>query len=180
MKTTRALLVSVFALTALSATAVAKPLVDNTAPIVPLPKAATLADNVVVTPSTTTPAPQAQPQPVQPVAPAQPVVVDPEPPRRQIVQEDVTPPHNYVATVAVSALMGALAGGLIGGAVYYLDHETHPANIAYWAAGGVLVGTGVGVVQIAVQESRASAAVANQAPTDPARTYRLALLRVHF
>jgi hypothetical protein len=179
MKTTRALLISVFALTALSATALAKPLAGgDTAPIVPLPKAAMLADNVVVTPSTTTPAPQAQP--VQPVAPApQPVVVDPEPPRR-IVQADVSPPHNYVGTIAVSALMGGVAGALIGASVYYLDHESHAYNIGYWAAGGVLVGTGVGVVQIAVQESRASAAVANQLPTDPAPTYRIALYRTHF
>ena len=177
MKTTRALLISVFALLALSATAVAKPLAGDTAPIVPLPKAATLADNVVVTPSTTAPAPQAQPVEVQPAP--QPVVVDPEPPRR-VVQADVSPPHNYVATVALSALMGGLAGGLIGGAVYYLDHENHYYNIAYWAAGGVLVGAGVGVVQIAVQESRASAATANNLPTDPAPTYRIALYRAQF
>jgi len=47
------------------------------------------------------------------------------------------------------------------------------------AAGGVLVGTGVGVMQVVVQENRVSNAVA-RLPSDPAPTYRLALLRLKF
>jgi len=75
--------------------------------------------------------------------------------------------------------MGGLAGGLVGGAVYYLGDRNDAINIAYWAAGGVLVGTGVGVMQVVVQENRVSNAVA-RLPSDPAPTYRLALLRLKF
>jgi hypothetical protein len=86
-----------------------------------------------------------------------------------------------MATVFVSALMGGLAGGLIGGAIYYLsDDQTHPVRIAYWAAGGVLVGTGVGIAQIMVQESRVDRATASRLPTDPAPTFRLALFQQRF
>jgi hypothetical protein len=116
------------------------------------------------------PAPAPQPQPV----------VE-EPARRSVIHEDVTPPRNYAATIAISALMGGVAGALIGGAVYYLDHQNHYYNIGYWAAGGVLVGAGVGVVQVMVQEGRASEATAlNRLPSDPAPTYRVALYRAEF
>jgi hypothetical protein len=171
--------------------AIAKPLTQETAAkgsdasetyVVPLPKAATLADNVVVG-GTTQPAPPAQPAPVvvqpgqQPVA-AQPAVIDTEPSHKSVVHADVSPPHNYMATIAGSAFMGAVAGALIGGAIYYLGSQTHPYNIAYWAAGGVLVGTGVGLTQIMIQESRASQATAMA--SDPAPTYRLSLFRREF
>jgi len=142
-----------------------------------------LADSVVVQPApaaTPAPAPGA-PVVVQPApapAAAAPVAVDTEPSRKAVVHADVSPPHNYMATIAGSALFGAVAGALVGGAIYYLGDQTHPANIAYWAAGGVLVGTGVGFTQIMVQESRASQATALQ--SDPARTYRLALYTAHF
>ena len=141
-----------------------------------------LADSVVVQP-----APAAAPAPapgapvvVQPTqqAPATPVAVDTEPSRKAVVHADVSPPHNYMATIAGSAFFGGLAGALVGGAIYYLGDQTHAANIAYWAAGGVLVGTGVGFTQIMVQESRASQATALQ--SDPARTYRLALYTARF
>jgi hypothetical protein len=87
-----------------------------------------------------------------------------------------------MATVAVSAIMGAVAGALVGGAIYYLrDNQTHPQRIGYWAAGGVLVGTGVGLVNVMVEENRADQAVASShLPTDPAPTYRLALLNGRF
>jgi predicted membrane protein len=139
-----------------------------------------LADNVVVTPSTTQPV-----QPVQPVqaAPVQPVPqpVYTEPSHRSEVHADVTPPRNYVGTIAVSALMGGVAGALIGGAIYFLDNQTHPYNVVYWASGGVLVGTAVGVTQVVVQENRASEATAlNRLPQDPAPTMRLALYKAHF
>ena len=104
--------------------------------------------------------------------------MDTEPSKKSVVHADVSPPHNYMGTIAGSALMGAVAGALVGGAIYYLGDQNHPANIAYWAAGGVLVGTGVGFTQIMVQESRASQATALQ--SDPARTYRLALYTAHF
>jgi hypothetical protein len=147
------------------------------APIVPLPKASMLADSVVVTP-------QSQPaQAAQPVVPvAAPVaaapVVEESPRHTTVVHEDA--PHNYMSTIAVSAIMGAVLGALIGGSIYYLGNQEHAARIGYWAAGGVILGTAVGFTQIMVQESRADAAVASRFPTDPAPTYRLALLNLSF
>jgi hypothetical protein len=86
-----------------------------------------------------------------------------------------------MTTIAVSALMGAVAGALAGGAIYYLGDQNHAERIGYWAAGGVLVGTGVGLTQIMVQESRASQATAmNRPSSDPAPTFRLALYRTQF
>jgi hypothetical protein len=167
--------------------ALAKPVGQGTRePISPLPKAATLvADNVVVTPSggQAAPAP-AQPAQVnvQPSAPAaQPApVVDASP--RKTVHTDVSSPRNYMSTIAVSALMGGVAGALVGGAIYFLDDDRDNArNIGYWAAGGVLVGTGVGLTQVLVQENRASEATAmRRLPADPAPTARVALLRTRF
>lgn len=143
-----------------------------------------LADNVVVQPApAATPAPAPAPgaavvvQPTQ-QAPVTPVAVATEPSKKAVVHADISPPHNYMATIASSALLGAVAGALVGGAIYFLGNQTHAANIGYWAAGGVLVGTGVGFTQIMVQESRASQATALQ--SDPARTYRLALYTAHF
>jgi hypothetical protein len=119
-----------------------------------------------------TPAPQA----VEPV-PAAPVVAPPV--KQKVVTENVDPPRNDMATIAVSAIMGGVAGLLVGGAIYYLDGRDHAERIGLWAAGGVLVGTGVGVIQVVAQESRASQAVSLWSP-DPAPTYRLALYRVSF
>ena len=139
------------------------------------------ADNVIVGAQPATPA---QPQPaqpsavvVQPTAPvaAQPAVID-EPSHRTVVHEEA--PHSYMGTIFGSALAGGAAGALIGGAIYFLDNQHHPYNIAYWAAGGVLVGTGVGLTQIMVQESRASQATAMR--SDPAPTLRLALFHTEF
>jgi len=57
----------------------------------------------------------------------------------------------------------------------------HAQDIGYWAAGGVPLGTGVGVVQLVVQENRLSnAAALNKLPSDPAPTLRLALYRTAF
>jgi hypothetical protein len=150
--------------------------------VAPLPKGSTVADSVVVTPPAPAPAAPSvnvQPAPVAPVAvePAQPTYVEP---RKTVVREDGH--NNYMATVAVSAIMGAVAGALVGGAIYYLsDNQTHPQRIGYWAAGGVLVGTGVGLVNVMVEENRADQVVASShLPTDPAPTYRLALLNGRF
>jgi uncharacterized protein YcfJ len=99
----------------------------------------------------------------------------------KVVHVDVAQPHNYMTTIALSALMGAVAGGLVGGAVYFIGDRNDAQNIAYWAAGGVLVGSAVGLVQILTEETRASEATAlHKLPTDPAPTLRLALLRTHF
>jgi len=151
----------------------------------PLPKASTLADNVVVTPGQAAPAPAPTPQSatvnVQPapvaVEPA-PVVAPPQPQHTVVTQEN---PHNYVATIFVSALLGGIGGALIGGAIYYLDTpREHPYNIGYWAAGGVLVGTGIGIINVVTDESRAERAISNHLPTDPAPTFKVALLNKSF
>jgi hypothetical protein len=136
-------------------------------------------DVEIVNPSTGQAAPAAV-QPVQPVQEQAPVVV-PESHTQRVVHEDVQPPHNVMTTITVSALMGGIAGLLVGGAIYYLaDNQNHAGRIGIWAAGGVLVGTGVGIVQVAADESRASTAVSQVWSPDPARTYRLALFRARF
>ena len=131
-----------------------------------------LADVVVQGNTPAAPAPVAAPvaQPVQPVV---------EAPTHSTVVEHES--HNYMSTIALSALMGGVAGVLVGGAIYYLsDNQTHARRIAYWGAGGVLVGTAVGFTQIAVEESRLDRSTAANLPTDPAPTYRLALYQTHF
>jgi hypothetical protein len=178
MKAIKLLAISVVAVALSSSAAFAK--VDTGSSVVtPLPKAISLADNVVVTPNQPAPAPapqpevQVQPVQVQPVAPVQ------APPQRTYVTEDH--PHNIVATITVSALLGAVAGALIGGAIYYLDTpRDNPQNIGYWAAGGVLVGTGIGVINVIVDENRADRAAGAQLQKDPVPTYRLSLLRTSF
>ncbi len=92
---------------------------------------------------------------------------------RKVVQTDVHSP-SYMGTIAGSALGGAVLGAAIGTAIYYLGSNQRARNIIYWAAGGVLVGAGVGVIQVMVEESRTSA-VMSGAPADPAPTFRLAL-----
>ena len=114
----------------------------------------------------------------QPAPPAPAPVVEPAPRRTTVIEHE---PHNDMATIAVSALAGGLAGVLVGGAIYYLaDNQTHANRILYWGAGGVLVGTGVGVIQVVSEESRLDRAAAAHLPTDPAPTYRIALGRLRF
>jgi hypothetical protein len=122
-----------------------------------------------------------------PPPPAAPVVVQPQPAPAPIVEPRHSTtvvehqPRNYMSTIAVSALMGGVAGVLVGGAIYYLgDNQTHAGRILYWGAGGVLLGTGVGVVQIVSEESRLDRATVTRLPADPAPTYRLALCRLRF
>ncbi|HLK89103.1 MAG TPA: hypothetical protein VKZ18_04360 [Polyangia bacterium] len=132
--------------------------------------------------------PNAPPPPAAvPVAPAPavvpvqqaPVVVPPS--EQRVLHEDVQPPRNVMATITISALMGGIAGLLVGGSIYYLaDHQEHAGRIGIWAAGGVLLGTGVGVIQVVGDESRADRAVSSVWSPDPARTYRLALYQAHF
>jgi hypothetical protein len=134
-------------------------------------------DIQMVTPPQQQAAPAAPPPAVVPVAEPAPVVAPPV--KQKVVTENVDPPRNDMATIAVSALMGGVTGVLVGGAIYYLDGRDHPERIGLWAAGGVLVGTSVGLVQVVAQESRASQAVSLWSP-DPAPTYRLGLYRVSF
>jgi hypothetical protein len=119
------------------------------------------------------------PAPAAPVVvPAQQPVVEAPTHQTTVVEHES---HNYMSTIALSALMGGVAGVLVGGAIYYLsDNRDHAAHIAYWGAGGVLVGTAVGFTQIAVEESRLDRSTATNLPTDPAPTYRLALYQLHF
>ncbi|HEX3903558.1 MAG TPA: hypothetical protein VH853_11965 [Polyangia bacterium] len=144
-----------------------------------LSSVARAGDVEVVNPPATQAAPAAVPAAVVPVQEPAPVVVPPS--QQRIIHEDVQPPHNVMTTITVSALMGGIAGLLVGGAIYYLaDNQEHAGRIGIWAAGGVLVGTGVGIVQVAADESRANAAVSRLWSPDPAPTYRLALFRASF
>ncbi len=140
-------------------------------------------DVEIVNPSTGQAAPATPPPAVVPVQAAPVVEQAPvaAPQTQRVIHEDVQPPHNVMTTITVSALMGGIAGLLVGGAIYYLaDNQEHAARIGIWAAGGVLVGTGVGIVQVAADESRASTAVSQVWSRDPAPTYRLALFRASF
>jgi hypothetical protein len=173
---------SVVAVVALTSSAAFAKAETNSGAVTPLPKAITLADNVVVTPGQQVPAPappptQVQVTPVQPVQPVAPVVVPP--PQRTVVTE--ARPRNIMATITISALLGAVAGAAIGTAIYALDTpRENPGRIGYWAAGGVLVGTGIGVINVLVDENRAERAVGARLPSDPVPTYRLSLLRASF
>jgi hypothetical protein len=180
MKAIKLLGVSVVAV-ALSASAAFAKVESGTSAVAPLPKAVTLADNVVVTPSgQTAPAPQPAPTQVQvqPVQPVQPVTTVPAPTHRTVVTEDR--PRNFMGTIAFSALMGGLLGALVGGAVYYLDDQDHAYNIAYWAAGGVLLGTGVGIINVAADEGHRERAIGMHHHKDPVPTYRVSLLNARF
>jgi hypothetical protein len=151
------------------------------------PSTVLLADNVVVTPGgSNAPAQQPAAQTNVQTAPAPAAAPPAAAPAtdthvNKTVHTDVQSNHSYMGTLAVSALMGGLVGVLVGGSIYFLGDRHNAENIGYWAAGGVLLGTGVGVVQIMVQESRASQATAlNKLPSDPAPTFRLALFRTSF
>ena len=166
---------------ALSASAAFAKVESGSQAVSPLPKASMVADNVVVTPSGQTAlAPVQAPAQVN-VQPAQPVEQAPvyAPPRKTVVTEDH--PHNYMSTIAVSAIMGAVAGALIGGAIYVLDTpRDNPQRIGYWAAGGVIVGTGIGIINVMADESRSERAVSQNLPRDPVPTYRVSLLQTRF
>ena len=135
-----------------------------------------LADNVVVTPGAPTTSVPAAPAPAAPQA-----AVVATPSETRVVHANVESSHNYMSTLAVSALMGGVVGVLVGGSIYYLGDRGTPRDIALWGAGGVLLGTGVGVLQLVVQENRVSSATAlDRLPSDPAPTFRVALMRTKF
>src|SRR6187551_1360485 len=177
MKTTKTLGMAFLGAVLISSTAFAK--TTDRGVVTPLPKAITLADNVVVTPQGT-PAP-AQSTTVVPAPPAQNVNVEPAAaPARNTVHTEHEP-KPFMSTIVWSAFLGGLGGALIGGAVYFLDDQENPERIGYWAAGGVLVGTAVGIVNVATDESRAERAVSTRTmPRDPVPTYRVSLLQGRF
>lgn len=150
--------------------------VTTDAPAQPMVPELRLAEVEVVNSNPATPAPAAVPVAAAPapVVAQAPVVV---PPQREVVHHQE---GSYMGTIAINALFGALAGGLVGGAIYYLaDNQNHAQRIAYWAAGGVVVGAGVGVIQVMADNRVESVAMA-KLPHDPAPTYRLALLTTRF
>jgi hypothetical protein len=180
-KTTIALWFSVVAVSLATSPAWAKPVLEGHSAKSTLQTPTRLADNVVVTPQGGGAAP-APGVPAQPVvgAPNQTAVVE-APATNKVVHTRVEEPHNYMTTIALSALMGAVAGGLVGGAIYFLGDRTNAQRIGYWASGGVLLGAGVGIAQILVQENQVSNATSlNKLPSDPAPTFRLALLTTTF
>lgn len=64
-------------------------------------------------------------------------------------------PGNWMGTLAVSALAGGLVGALVGTSIYLLERpDAEAINIGYWTGGGILLGVGVGAIQIALQEDR--------------------------
>ena len=183
MKTTKILGMAFLGAVLTSSAAFAK--TTDRGVVTPLPKAITLADNVVVTPQgapapAPTPAQNTTVVPAQPAPAAQNVNVEPaaSPSRRTVHTEHE--PKPFMSTIALSAFMGALAGGLVGGAIYFLDDQEHPERIGYWAAGGVLVGTSIGIINVVSDESRAERAVSSRLPRDPVPTYRLSLLQGRF
>lgn len=114
----------------------------------------------VTTERQTVNAPVAAPAPtVVQAAPAQ-VQAPPVVSSKQVVTE--THSDNFMATIAKNTFFGALAGGLVGGAIYLLDRDDiRPVTVAYWAAGGALVGTAVGVVELTMREDRNERAVSH-------------------
>jgi len=151
----------------------------STNAVTPLPHASKVATVVVDNPPGRSDAPATAPAAVVAPTPVAQAPVVQEPTRREVVHADVGHTHNYMSTVALSALMGGVAGALVGGAIYFIDGSQPARNIGYWTAGGVLVGTGVGVAQIMVEESHTSQALSLM-PRDPVPTYRLALWRAPF
>lgn len=99
----------------------------------------------------------------------------------KVVTTDAGGGPNYVKTIFLSALSGALLATMVGAAVYLLDSGDNDwGNLTYWAAGGVLAGAGVGLIQLAVQENRASRAISMPRPALEPQTYKVALLRLRF
>ena len=88
--------------------------------------------------------------------------------------------RSVMGTVAKNTAYGAVAGALVGGALYLLDDDDDDAiEIAYWAAGGALVGVAVGVVQALIDEGQESAAVSRRGGfAHPAPTVMVPLLRL--
>jgi len=68
--------------------------------------------------------------------------------------------ENFMGTIAKNTFFGAVAGALVGGAIYFIDRDNiRPVTVAYWASGGALVGAAVGVVELSMREDRNERAV---------------------
>jgi hypothetical protein len=115
--------------------------------------------------TTTTAAPAVQPVQAAPVvqapAPVQAVPAATGPTKSRQVNVE-THSENYMLTVAKSTFFGAVAGAIIGGAIYFIDRDNvRPVTVAYWASGGALVGAAAGVIQVAVSEGRTERATSS-------------------
>lgn len=115
-------------------------------------------------PSTTTVTTQSQPQPSAPstqvvVNPSDPNYVPPPPPRTTVRMDDdvsglATAPsgRSAIAIIAVDALYGGVAGGVIGGGVTLINQGDHWArNLMVGAGVGILAGAAYGVYEAATQ-----------------------------
>jgi hypothetical protein len=98
------------------------------------------------------------------------------PPAVQVAQQPVAAPtnttsknvnvtaethsENFMGTIAKNTFFGAVAGALVGGAIYFIDRDDiRPVTVAYWASGGALVGAAVGIVEVSMREDRNERAV---------------------
>ncbi|MFU8802262.1 MAG: hypothetical protein ACNA8W_00495 [Bradymonadaceae bacterium] len=91
-------------------------------------------------------------------APAEPVPDTRVEADRREVREEVRVREgtgNYMLVVTRSAFLGGVLGALVGGAGYLISgREWSLWNIAYFGAGGVLVGATVGLVEVMMREAR--------------------------
>ncbi|MBA2662557.1 MAG: hypothetical protein H0U74_09705 [Bradymonadaceae bacterium] len=72
------------------------------------------------------------------------------------VRVEQVPPPNYIGVLTRSAFLGGILGGLVGLGGYLISGRTwDPWNIAYFAGGGILVGTAVGLIEIVARDDRA-------------------------
>ncbi len=110
-------------------------------------------------PTTTTTVQPVQTVPVQPVQAAPVAQAAPASTTNKTVVAEQHDQGSFMGTVAKDTFFGALTGALVGGAIYFIGgRDTAPVNIAYWTAGGALVGVGVGAVEVMTRESRQEAA----------------------
>lgn len=87
----------------------------------------------------------------------------------------------FMGTVARNTFAGAMAGLLVGGAIWLLDTPRHDAqNIGYWTAGGALVGAAVGVVQLLADENPTTRLGDRYARRGPAPAYIVPALSVKY
>ena len=125
---------------------------------------ATAAPPAAPSSTTVVQAPAAAPAPVAQTAPSSST-------NKTVVTEQKES-GSYMGTIAKDTLFGAVAGTLVGAAIYYIDRDNIEArSIAYWASGGALVGAAVGIVEVTTRESRQERAVSqvlNNGKTDVA------------
>ncbi|TXD35027.1 hypothetical protein FRC96_11620 [Lujinxingia vulgaris] len=102
--------------------------------------------------------------------------------QKTIITEPESP--NYMGVLARNAFLGGVTGGLVGTGVYLLSgREYSPWTIAYFAGGGILVGTAAGAVELIVREERNADALAARRymlERELPKTVRVPLLRIQF